>query len=62
MDNIELYVSGDSTVIGVIKKYEDEIKKETLAISVKYDDKDANYKEANINGLKLSMDVKKVTK
>ena len=62
MDNIELYVSGDKAVIDVIKKYEDEIKKETLATLVKYDDKNANYKEANINGLKLNMDVKKVTK
>ena len=62
MDNIDLYVSGDKTVIDVIKKYEEEIKKETLALEVKYDDKNADYKEANINGLKLVMDVKKVTK
>ena len=58
MDNIDLYVSGDKTVIDVIKKNEEQIKKETLALNIKYDE-DVEYTELNINGLKLNMRVVK---
>lgn len=59
MDNIDLYVSGSKEVMDVIKANEQEIKKDTLALSIKYDEKNSNYKDMSINGLPLKIAVVK---
>lgn len=59
MDNIDLYVSGSKEVMDVIKANEQEIKKDTLALSIKYDEENSNYKDMSINGLPLKIAVVK---
>ena len=59
MDNIDLYVSGSKEVIDVIKANEQEIKKDTLALSIKYDEENSDYKDMSINGLPLKIAVVK---
>ena len=59
MDNIYLYVSGSKEVMDVIKANEQEIKKDTLALSIKYDEENSNYKDMSINGLPLKIAVVK---
>ncbi|WP_234123112.1 isoleucine--tRNA ligase [Clostridium hydrogenum] len=57
-DKINLYVSGNTMLEELIKKNEDSIKKETLAIEVVYDsDKAAT--ECSINGEKLNVFVER---
>ncbi|HSN57947.1 MAG TPA: isoleucine--tRNA ligase [Clostridiaceae bacterium] len=53
-DKINLYVSGNEMLEKVIEKFEDTIKKETLAVEVFYN-KEAAYTESNINGEKLNI-------
>ena len=57
MDNINLYVSGSKEVIDVIKANEQEIKKDTLALSINYDVENPEYKDMSINGLPLKIAV-----
>ena len=57
MDNIDLYVSGSKEVIDVIKANEQEIKKDTLALSINYDVENPEYKDMRINGLPLKIAV-----
>ena len=59
MDNIYLYVSGSKEVMDVVKANEQEIKKDTLALSIKYDEENSNYKDMSINGLPLKIAVVK---
>lgn len=59
MDNIDLYVSGSKEVMDVIKANEQEIKKDTLALSIKYDEENSDYKDMSINGLPLKIAVVK---
>ena len=59
MDNIDLYVSGSKEVMDVIKANEQEIKKDTLALNIKYDEENSNYKDMSINGLPLKIAVVK---
>ena len=58
-DKINLYVSGNETLENVIKKNEELIKKETLAVDVFYNE-NKEYTECNINGEKLNMFVEVV--
>lgn len=48
-DKIKLYVSGNSYLEGIIKKFEDQIKKETLSTEIAYND-DKKYNDYKING------------
>ncbi|MGO5092295.1 isoleucine--tRNA ligase [Clostridium sp. LCP25S3_F10] len=48
-DKINLYVSGNSMLNDIVKKYEDEIKVETLSEKVSYDE-NKEYTECKING------------
>ena len=57
LDRIELYVSGNDIIEDVIRRHEDEIKKETLALEVKYNEERENYSDTNINGEHINMDV-----
>ena len=59
MDNIDLYVSGSKEVMDVIKANEQEIKKDTLALSIKYEEENSSYKDMSINGLPLKIAVVK---
>ena len=60
LDRIELYVSGNNTIEEVIKRHEDEIKKETLTLEVKYNKERENYADTNINGEHVNIDVEVV--
>jgi len=57
-DKINLYVSGNEMLEKIVKKFEDTIKKETLAVELFYN-KEAEYTESNINGEKLNIFVEK---
>ncbi|WP_251861608.1 isoleucine--tRNA ligase [Clostridium sp. Marseille-Q2269] len=48
-DKINLYVSGNDTLNAIVKKYEDEIKAETLSQKISYDE-NADYTQCKING------------
>ncbi|MDF2881928.1 MAG: isoleucyl-tRNA synthetase [Clostridiaceae bacterium] len=58
-DKINLYVEGNDMLEAVVKKYEEEIKKETLSLSVSYN-KPAEYSECKINGEDFKLAVKVV--
>lgn len=59
-DKINLYVAGNENLEGIVKKYEDTIKKETLTVKIVFNET-REYKEVKINGeeLKLDMEVAK---
>ncbi|KOA18890.1 isoleucine--tRNA ligase [Clostridium homopropionicum DSM 5847] len=59
-DKIILYVAGNEMLEAVIRKYEDHIKNETLAVSVDYNE-DKPYNELKINGEDLKVAVEKQT-
>jgi len=59
-DKINLYVADNDMLINVIKKYADNIRKETLTMEIVFGAEDANYTETIINGETLNMDVKVV--
>ena len=60
LDKINLYVAENKMLEEVIKKFEDEIKKETLTEKVVYNTKRSDYAEVSINGEKLMLDVEVV--
>jgi isoleucyl-tRNA synthetase len=60
MDNINLYVAGNSVLEDVVRKYEDTIKHDTLAVNVLYDEANKEYVETPINGEKLNIFVEVV--
>ena len=60
LDKINLYVSENSMIEEIVKKFENEIKKETLTVKVVYNAKRDTYTEVNINGEKLMLDVEVV--
>ncbi|NFV14441.1 isoleucine--tRNA ligase [Clostridium sp. FAM 1755] len=53
-DKINLYVSGNSMLNDIVKKYEDEIKVETLSEKISYDE-NKEYSECKINGESYNM-------
>lgn len=57
-DKIVIYAAKNDKLEAVIKKYEDSIKKETLAINIVYND-EREYSEYNINGEILNLSVEK---
>ncbi|NLK95981.1 MAG: isoleucine--tRNA ligase [Clostridiales bacterium] len=59
-DKINLYVKDNDKLVSVIKKYESNIKKETLTLDIFYSEVNNDYTEVMINGEKLLMDVKVV--
>ena len=61
MDNINLYVDGNEMLEGVIKKYEDIIKHDTLTCKIIYNDSNKEYIDTSINGenLKIFVQVNK---
>ena len=58
MDNINIYVSGDEDVLAVIKANEEQIKNDTLALKVSYEENE-KAQEVSINGQKIKMFVEK---
>ena len=60
MDNINLYVSGNEMLEKVVKKYEDIIKHDTLALKILYNEPDKDYVETPINGENLNIFVQVV--
>lgn len=57
-DKINLYVAGNDMLEKIINKFEDQIKKDTLAVNVEYDSNKANV-EVKINGEALKLKVEK---
>ena len=57
LDKINMYVSENDMLEKVIKKFETEIKKETLTENVYYGNNRKSYTEVTINGEKLMLDV-----
>ncbi|WP_446898259.1 isoleucine--tRNA ligase [Clostridium sp. LBM24168] len=57
-DNIKLYVAGNSYLEGIVKKFESQIKKETLSLKVVYGE-DKKYNSYKINGesFKIAVEV-----
>ena len=60
LDNINLYVYGNEMLESVVKKNEELIKHDTLALKVEYSKKTDTATETNINGESLWIDVEKV--
>ena len=57
LDKINLYVAENEMLEAIVKKFENEIMKETLTEKVLYNEKRDNYTEVSINGEKLMLDV-----
>ena len=57
LDKINLYIAENSMLESVVKKFETEIKKETLTEKIFYNEKKDGYTEVSINGEKLMLDV-----
>ena len=60
LDRINLYVAGNEMLEEVIKKYSEQIQKDTLANNIFYNENRENYTETSINGEKLNIDVEVV--
>ena len=60
LDHINLYVAGNENLENVIKKNEETIKHDTLAVKVIYHEERENYVTTNINGENLDIDVEVV--
>ena len=60
LDKINLYVANNSMLEEIIKKCEENIKRETLAINVIYNGVRESYTDTNINGEHLDLDVEVV--
>ena len=57
LDKINLYVDGNEMLENVVRKFEEQIKHDTLAENIFYNEKRTNYQETSINGEKLNIDV-----
>ena len=57
MDNIEIYISDNEKIAGIINNNADFIKDEVLAVAINNDSKCDNSKEWNINGEKVYIGV-----
>ena len=55
--DLYLYISGNTLIESVVKKHEEEIKSETLALEVKYNESRDTYTDTNINGEHINIDV-----
>ena len=59
-DKINIYVSGNEMLENIIRKFEEQIAKDTLAVEIVYN-ADSNYQEVKINGENLSLAVEKLS-
>ena len=57
LDRINLYVADNENLEAVVRKFEEQIKKDTLAENVIYNEARNNYTETSINGEKLNIAV-----
>jgi len=57
LDKINLYVAENKILEAIVKKYENEIMKETLTENVLYNENRDTYTEVSINGERLMLDV-----
>ena len=57
LDNINLYVSGNSILEDIIKKNENLIKHDTLAVKIFYNENRDDYTQMSINGEMLNLNV-----
>ena len=57
LDKINLYVANNSNVEGLVKKYQEEIKHETLTKEIIYGAERKSYIDTNINGEHVDIDV-----
>ena len=57
LDQINIYVAGNTMLEEVIQKNEELIKHDTLALKVVYNEERGTYTEININGENLKLDV-----
>ena len=57
LDKINLYVSENAELENIIKKFETQIKKETLTLKIFYNEKREGYTDVSINGENLKLDV-----
>ena len=60
LDKINLYVANNELLENVVRKYEEEIKHETLTVNVLYNERRDSYTDTNINGEHLDLDVEVV--
>ena len=60
LDRINLYVAGNEMLENVIKKFAEQIQRDTLANEIIYNAERNNYTETSINGEKLQIEVEKV--
>ncbi len=60
LDKINLYVDNNSVIENVIKKHEEEIKHDTIAVDIIYNKPRQNYIDTNINGENIKIDVEKI--
>ena len=60
LDKINLYVANNSALEEIIKKYEEDIKRETLTVEVVYNSARDSYSDTNINGEHVDIDVEVV--
>lgn len=59
-DKINIYVSGNEMLENVIRKFEEQIARDTLAVEIVYN-ADSNYQEVKINGENLKLAVEKLS-
>lgn len=55
MDNINLYITGNEMLENIVKKFENIIKHDTLAVNIYYSDKNKEYTDIPVNGEKLKV-------
>jgi isoleucyl-tRNA synthetase len=60
LDRITLYISGNEEIEKIVKDHEEEIKKETLTVDVKFNESRDTYTDTNINGQHVNVDVEVV--
>ena len=57
LDKIVLYISQNEKIETIVKKFEDIIKHETLAVIIKYNQDRMSYVDTNINGESVKIDI-----
>ena len=60
LDRINLYVADNKELERIIKENEESIKKDTLAVEVKYNKENKEYQEIKVNDETLKIDVEKI--
>ena len=60
LDRITLYVADNKELERIIKENEESIKKDTLAVVVKYNEENKEYQEIKVNDETLKIDVEKI--